>query len=71
MYREHCQFIIEYIYRFVTILAVDKNIGVQMLLERYTTGDFSEKELESFEGLSHTKEEIKQWAAEMLAVYYD
>ena len=42
-----------------------------MLLERYTTGDFSEKELESFEGSSHTKEEIKQWAAEMLAVYYD
>ena len=42
-----------------------------MLLERYTTGDFSEKELESFKDSSHTKEEIKQWAAEMLAVYYD
>lgn len=62
---------INYIYQFGPIIAQKGIADIKPMLSRYTTGDFSEKELESFEDSSHTKEEIKQWAAEMLAVYYD
>ena len=62
---------INYIYQFGPIIAQKGIADIKPMLSRYTTGDFSEKELESFKDSSHTKEEIKQWAAEMLAVYYD
>ena len=60
---------IEYIYRFGSILAVDKNTNVQILLERYAVGEFSEKELESFRDSSITQSEIEQWATSTLAEY--
>ena len=61
---------IDYIYQVGSVLAEKKSKDIEPLLEKYALGDFSSAEILSFNESTHTKDEIIQWAKELLEEYY-